>query len=228
MLRPMCRQSKSENSDAAIKPCCRITRSRLSADRQSRGDVMRRVGTNGVGDGGHGDHAARADAGRGAVLPDGLPGRGIPRPPRAGLRQDWRQRCRRRCRACTRRKASRFPASTTRFTTCPESKRPGAYLLLDGRTKKVTVYLPPRNQRLEAAEGRVLSADDVELVKRISGADDVAPLSAMATPGWPLVLGDGAGRHGTRRRPRRRGAGDLRGVQPGRESRTEPRRARLG
>jgi Xaa-Pro aminopeptidase len=78
---------------------------------------------------------------------------------------------------------------------------PGAYLLLDGRTKKVTIYLPPRNQRLEAAEGRVVSADDVELVKRISGADDVAPLSAMATPGWPLVLGEapaGAGRGGGR------------------------------
>ena len=63
---------------------------------------------------------------------------------------------------------------------------PGAYLLLDGRTKKVTIYLPPRNQRLEAAEGRVLSADDVELVKRIAGVDDVAPLTAMATAGWPL------------------------------------------
>ena len=78
---------------------------------------------------------------------------------------------------------------------------PGAYLLLDGRTKKVTIYLPPRNQRLEAAEGRVVSADDVELVKRISGADEVAPLSAMATPGWPLVLGEapaGAGRGGGR------------------------------
>ena len=46
---------------------------------------------------------------------------------------------------------------------------PGAYLLLDGRTKKVTIYLPPRNQRLEAAEGRVLSAEDAELVKRIAG-----------------------------------------------------------
>src|SRR5262245_56936582 len=45
---------------------------------------------------------------------------------------------------------------------------PGAYLLLDGRTRRVTLYLPPRNQRLESAEGRVLSADDVELVKRIS------------------------------------------------------------
>jgi Xaa-Pro aminopeptidase len=43
---------------------------------------------------------------------------------------------------------------------------PGAYLLLDGRTKTVTIYLPPRNARLEAAEGRVLSAEDVDLVKR--------------------------------------------------------------
>ena len=66
---------------------------------------------------------------------------------------------------------------------------PGAYLLLDGRTKKVTIYLPPRNQRLEAAEGRVLSADDVELVKRVSGADEVASVEAMATAGWPLTLG---------------------------------------
>src|ERR1700752_2697769 len=50
---------------------------------------------------------------------------------------------------------------------------PGAYLLLDGRTKKVTLYLPARNPRLEAAEGRVLSAEDVDVVKRISGADQV-------------------------------------------------------
>ena len=64
---------------------------------------------------------------------------------------------------------------------------PGAYLLLDGRTKKATIYLPPRNQRLEAAEGRVLSADDVELVKRVSGADEVASVEAMAIAGWPLV-----------------------------------------
>jgi len=63
---------------------------------------------------------------------------------------------------------------------------PGAYLLLDGRTKHVTLYLPPRNQRLEAAEGRVLSADDVELVKRISGADEVKPLTEMAGNNWPL------------------------------------------
>src|SRR5687768_17951509 len=64
---------------------------------------------------------------------------------------------------------------------------PGAYLLLDGRTKKVTIYLPARNPRLEAAEGRVLSAEDVELVKRLSGADDVKPLREMVATNWPLV-----------------------------------------
>ncbi len=68
---------------------------------------------------------------------------------------------------------------------------PGAYLLLDGRSKKSTLYLPPRNARLEAAEGRVLSADDGELVKRLSGADHVQPLEAMMAPGWPLVSAGG-------------------------------------
>src|SRR5262245_13353598 len=80
---------------------------------------------------------------------------------------------------------------------------PGAYLLLDGRSKHVTLYLPPRNQRLEAAEGRVLSADDVELVKRVSGVDDVASVDAMATGGWPITLGAPApgGRGGGRGAP---------------------------
>lgn len=64
---------------------------------------------------------------------------------------------------------------------------PSAYLLLDGRTKKVTIYLPARNPRLEAAEGRVLSAEDADLVRRISGADDVKPLSELAAGNWPMV-----------------------------------------
>src|SRR5262245_5600189 len=64
---------------------------------------------------------------------------------------------------------------------------PGAYLLLDGRTKTVTLYLPARNPRLEAAEGRVLSAEDVDLVKRISGADQVLSLQQMVETNWPLV-----------------------------------------
>ncbi len=74
---------------------------------------------------------------------------------------------------------------------------PGAYLLLDGRTRKTTIYLPARNPRLEAAEGRVVSADDAELVKRIVGVDEVKPLSEMIASSWPLgAEGRGGGGRG--------------------------------
>jgi Xaa-Pro aminopeptidase len=63
---------------------------------------------------------------------------------------------------------------------------PGAYMLLDGRTKRAMLYLPPRNERLERAEGRVLSADDAELVKRLTGVDEVKPVEAMAADNWPI------------------------------------------
>jgi Xaa-Pro aminopeptidase len=75
---------------------------------------------------------------------------------------------------------------------------PGAYLLLDGRSRTVTIYLPARNPRLEAAEGRVLSAEDNVLVKRISGADEVKAVAEMANGFWPLntaaSAASGAGR----------------------------------
>jgi Xaa-Pro aminopeptidase len=57
----------------------------------------------------------------------------------------------------------------------------------NGRTKRVTIYLPARNPRLEAAEGRVLSAEDADLVMRISGADRVLPLQEMADTSWPVA-----------------------------------------
>src|SRR6266545_171689 len=56
---------------------------------------------------------------------------------------------------------------------------PHSYLLLDARQKKVTLYLPPRDLRLESAEGKVLSADDAELAKRLTGVDEVASTDAM-------------------------------------------------
>jgi Xaa-Pro aminopeptidase len=56
---------------------------------------------------------------------------------------------------------------------------PHSYLLLDGRTKKVTLLLPPRNERLERAEGRVLSAEDADLAKQLTGVDEVASTAAM-------------------------------------------------
>lgn len=50
---------------------------------------------------------------------------------------------------------------------------PHAYLLLDGRNRSVTLYLPPRNLRLESAEGKVLSADDAQEVERLTGVNRV-------------------------------------------------------
>lgn len=61
---------------------------------------------------------------------------------------------------------------------------PHSYVVLDGRTRRVTLYLPPRNEQLERSEGRVLSADDVELVMRLVGVDAVVSTGAMATD-WP-------------------------------------------
>jgi Xaa-Pro aminopeptidase len=84
-----------------------------------------------------------------------------------------------------------YPRQHNTFYYLCGIETPGAYLLLDGRVKKVSIYLPARNPRLEAAEGRVLSAEDVELVKRITGVDEVKPLQEMAGTNWPVIAVDG-------------------------------------
>jgi Xaa-Pro aminopeptidase len=86
-----------------------------------------------------------------------------------------------------------YPRQHNTFYYLSGIETPGAYLLLDGRTKTTTIYLPARNPRLEAAEGRVLSAEDVDLVKRIAGVDDVQPLEKMVGTNWPLVPTSAAG-----------------------------------
>ena len=50
---------------------------------------------------------------------------------------------------------------------------PHAYLLLDAASKSASLYLPHRNERREASEGRLLSAEDADEVKRLSGIDAV-------------------------------------------------------
>ncbi|MBS1787764.1 MAG: aminopeptidase P N-terminal domain-containing protein [Acidobacteria bacterium] len=72
-----------------------------------------------------------------------------------------------------------FPRQSNEFYYLSGIETPGAYLLLDGRTRKVTLYLPPRNERLERSEGKVLSAEDADLVKRLTGVDAVASTKAM-------------------------------------------------
>jgi Xaa-Pro aminopeptidase len=77
-----------------------------------------------------------------------------------------------------------FPRQNNEFYYLCGVETPGAYLMLDGRTRTAVLYLPGRDARLEAAEGRVLSADDAELVRRLTGVDRMQPIDAMRK-NWP-------------------------------------------
>lgn len=78
-----------------------------------------------------------------------------------------------------------FPRQSNTFYYLCGIETPGASILLDGRTRRVTLYLPPRNERLERAEGKVLSAEDEELVKELTGVDAVHSVNDMGTA-WPV------------------------------------------
>ena len=73
-----------------------------------------------------------------------------------------------------------LPRQSNEFYYLSGIETPGAYLLLDGRTRKATLLLPPRNERLERNEGKVLSADDADLVRQLTGADAVASARSMS------------------------------------------------
>lgn len=72
-----------------------------------------------------------------------------------------------------------LPRQSNEFYHLCGIETPHAYLLLDGRKHKVTLFLPPRDERLERAEGKVLSAEDGDLVKRLTGVDEVASTKVM-------------------------------------------------
>jgi len=57
---------------------------------------------------------------------------------------------------------------------------PHAYLLLDGHSKKSLLYLLHRDDVREGSEGRMATADDPEIVKKISGIDEVYGLELLA------------------------------------------------
>jgi Xaa-Pro aminopeptidase len=84
-----------------------------------------------------------------------------------------------------------MPRQDNNFYYLSGIETPHAYLLLDGRTRKVTLYLPPRNPRLESAEGRVLSAKDAELVRQLTGVDAVQSADTMRGD-WLSSLEGGA------------------------------------
>ncbi|MET0622923.1 MAG: Xaa-Pro peptidase family protein [Pyrinomonadaceae bacterium] len=66
----------------------------------------------------------------------------------------------------------RFRQSNEFYYLCG-IESPHAYLLLNGAQRTATLYLPHRNEGRERSEGKVLSAEDAELVKRLSGVDAV-------------------------------------------------------
>ena len=86
-----------------------------------------------------------------------------------------------------------FPRQSNEFYYLCGIETPHAYLVLDGRDRKVTLFLPPRDEALERAEGRVLSADDAEAVTNLTGVDRVASTRTM-NEDWirQLVRGRGA------------------------------------
>jgi Xaa-Pro aminopeptidase len=79
------------------------------------------------------------------------------------------------------------PRQTNEFYHLCGIETPYAYLILDGRARQVTLFLPPRNAALESAEGKVLSANDAELVKRLTGVAAVASTRTM-TESWMREL----------------------------------------
>ncbi|HEX9202830.1 MAG TPA: aminopeptidase P N-terminal domain-containing protein, partial [Vicinamibacteria bacterium] len=56
---------------------------------------------------------------------------------------------------------------------------PHAYVLLDGGSRRATLFLPHRNLAREASEGKLLSAEDTDLVKKLSGLEDVQPAEML-------------------------------------------------
>ncbi|MDH4066699.1 MAG: aminopeptidase P N-terminal domain-containing protein, partial [Acidobacteriota bacterium] len=65
---------------------------------------------------------------------------------------------------------------------------PHAYLVLDGRSRRTTLYLSHRNEALERSTGRVWSAEDEAEVTRLTGVDGVAPVELLSRQTFGAML----------------------------------------
>ena len=74
---------------------------------------------------------------------------------------------------------TRFRQSNDFYYLCGVES-PNAYLLLNGSLRKTSLYLPHRNEGRERGEGKVLSAEDAEEVKKLSGVDFVYGTDLLA------------------------------------------------
>jgi len=63
-----------------------------------------------------------------------------------------------------------------------------AYLLLDGRSRRTTVYLQHRNPAWERQVGTIVAAEDVEIVKQRTGVDDVHGVEMLARHLAPMQI----------------------------------------
>ena len=55
-----------------------------------------------------------------------------------------------------------------------------AYLMLNGKNSRTTLYLPHRDEGRENGQGKVLSAEDKDLVKELTGVDQVKGLEFLS------------------------------------------------
>ncbi len=65
---------------------------------------------------------------------------------------------------------------------------PHSYLLLDGRSRRSTLFLPHRDVRRERGEGKVLSAEDAELVGQLTGVDGVLGVEQLGRVLYSALL----------------------------------------
>lgn len=83
-----------------------------------------------------------------------------------------------------------YPRQFNNFYYLCGVETPHSYLWLDGRDRTVTLFLPPRNERLERSEGKVLSAADADLARRLIGVHAVRSTGDMAGDWLETALGD--------------------------------------
>ena len=84
-----------------------------------------------------------------------------------------------------------LPRQTNEFYYLCGIETPHAYLILSGKDRKATLFLPPRDARLESAEGKVISADDAELVKKLTGVAAVLNAREMTDEKIRQTVGGG-------------------------------------
>ena len=82
-----------------------------------------------------------------------------------------------------------MPRQTNAFYYLSGIETPHSYLLFDGRERTVTLYMPPRNERLERSEGKVLNASDAARIIELTGVDRVLSTDDMRADFPPGLRG---------------------------------------